>query len=344
MSCNKEKIIMSKKNALSPDIFRTVVLRHVEPMRRLFTPDVLIKPPSNHYFGTPHAQFIYPLAYFYKTRFPGNRYFMDPAILAAVRALGDHIILQIDASIKDPRNPTDSKGQICQRLLAFWMDAYVLVKSDLSPSACRTWETAMKRALLPLVKKLEGCMTQRYFNSYSFGTSANHAILYAVAVCLGGRLLNKHGWRKLAETFTDRFVDSQHPDGYWPEHGGPVTSYTPVSVAGVARMAALLNKKSYKEALARTWRYFETISYPDFTFVRLIDRRSRDSNKGTISRLWGYFGFSYWPGGRAFALEAARAKMERQESLAGDECARWLENFVHFRRGAIPQSYQGHWT
>ena len=344
-----KKLVKGRKDALSPEIYRTGVLQQVGPMLELFNQDDYFKVPEGEklidFFQGPtgikysvQPQFIYPLAYFYKTRFPGNRYYMDPKVLSTVLALGEHICRQIDVSARDI--DAEMKGEISQRVMQFWLEAYGLVKADLPATTCHKWEAAMKLALHPLAEHLEGYMSQSCFNDYSFGTGPNHTILYAVAVFLGGRLLNQPAWCKLAERFTDRFVASQQPEGYWAEHGGTVTIYNSVSVAGVARMAALLHKKTYKEALARAWRYFETISYPDFTCVGLVDRRCHHSK---TQFLWGYFGFGYWPEGRAFAVEAARARLVLGELSYAEDFPRWLENYVHFQRGAIPQTYK-HWT
>ncbi len=327
-----KKLVKGRKDALSPEIYRTGVLQQVEPMLELLKPDGFFKKPESYHYGT--SQFIYPLAYFYKTQFPGNRYFMDPKIFATAQAMGDLFCCQIAGAEDNP------ESVIGQRTLIFWLDAYELLKSDLSATTCRRWEAAMKLALRPLAEHLGGYMTQSYFNDWSFGTGPNHTIQYAVAVYMGGRRLNQPDWCKLAEKFADRFVASQQPEGYWSEHGGTVTIYNSVSVAGVARMATLLRKKTYIEALSRAWRYFETISYPDFTSVGLIDRRNHYVKPHF---LWGYFGFSYWPKGRAFAVEAARARLALGELSYAEEGARWLENYVHFQRGAIPQTYK-HWT
>ena len=339
---------MGRKKPLSPELYRTGILPQVEPMLEMFNQDDFFDVPEGEklidFFQGPtyvrytaHPQFIYPLAYFYKTRFPDNRYYRDPKVLSTVLAIGEHICRQIDVSARD--TAAEMKGEISQRVIQFWLDAYELVKLDLPAKTCRKWEEAMKVTLSPLAERLDKYMRQSSFNDCSFGTGPNHAILYAVAVYLGGRVLGQRRWLKLAEAFADRFVASQHSEGYWIECGGPTNIYNAVSVAGVARMSSLLRKKTYIEALARAWRFFETVSYPDFTCVGLIDSRCHYSK---TPFLWGCFGFSYWPEGRAFVLEAARARLAHGEPT-GEECARWLEDYVHFQRGLIPPMYR-QWT
>jgi hypothetical protein len=74
--------------------------------------------------------------------------------------------------------------------------------------------------------------------------------------------------------------------------------------------------------------------YPDFTFVTLIDKRQHYS---ALPFLWGMFGFTHWPEGRALLHEACRARLRADKPFGGEEAARWLENFAHCRPGPVPR-------
>ena len=314
-----------------PEILRTTVLHQMPLIMARFDPAGFFRDhPGIGSFN--ENQFIYPLAYLYATRFRGNRYHRDPEILAAVRAIGDHVSRCTDA--RGDMSHERIGAHVDQRNLIFWLDAYGIVKGVLGLPRRRRWESAMKRTLRNLAGKLAGYMPQKRFHSRSFGTGPNHAILYAVALYLGGRALRHRPWRALAEAFADRFAAFQHPEGYWPEHDGPVTTYNMVSLAGISRFQALTPKPLYLQTLERALRYFETISYPDHSLVSVIDCRTRyDSGP----RIWGYHGFTHWSRGRAFMRDAIEARLRNDRPFTGEELARMIENFVHCRRGPGPR-------
>ncbi len=306
-----------------PERYRATVVSHINDA----FPDLL--DPGN-------AQFIYPLAYCYKTRFVGNPYHRDEAILAAVVAMGDHFAQHTRQMGAMARSSADrAKATVDQRLLTFWLDAYSLVKQDLPPVARSRWEQAMRRSLSCLEAKLDGYMAQEMFNPYSFRTSPNHASLYACALYLGGVAFRNARWRKLSLQFMDRFVAFQDSEGYFPEGHGPVVAYGLVSLAGVARLARLTGRKTYLATCEKFFRFLETATYPDFTDVALIDRRMRWRSTPFI---WSHFAFSHLPAGRAFARAAFDAWLKQGFQAAtrpAELSARMLESFVHWTAGRV---------
>ena len=191
----------------------------------------------------------------------------------------------------------------------------------------------MKRTLVHLADKLAGYMPQARFHSRSFYTGPNHAILYAAALTRGGRMFRHRGWRQLAMAFAERFAAFQDPEGYWAEHDGPVGIYSSVSLAGIAAIHRLEPRPIFQNALERALRYHETVVYPDYTSVALIDRRMRYQR---VPFIWGGAGFTRWPRGRAFLRALARARLRCDEPFTAEEVARWLEAYVHCRRGPAP--------
>ena len=325
---------MSKRSRQSfPAVCRDALLDQVPSIMETLRQDVLWRD------GLPSGpcqwlQAIYPLAYLYRTDFPGNVYRGDPAVLEMVEQTGDYL-----SACLRPRKGQDfshsaiSLGATLDWAVLFWLDAYGLIGDKLGPTRRRRWEAALGGELKDYARRLGRFMDQGRFNSCSFGTSPNHVISYAADLLTGGLVMKNRAWVKLAEDFAERFVESQTPAGYWAEGHGPVGGYQSVSLAGVARLHALRPRPIYRQAMERALDYHETISYPDHSFVAVIDKRQRYHAAPSIT---GVHGFTFCPRGRALAKAVMTASPARGPRAGGSHWARLLENFVYFQGGAIP--------
>ncbi|KKL67112.1 hypothetical protein LCGC14_2138230, partial [marine sediment metagenome] len=316
------------------DLCRTALLDETAPILELLRQDVLWR--DNLPSARCHAlQAIYPLAYLHKTRFAGNAYYRSADVLDAITEVGDFLC----ACTRPGRSGAYAAS--AHSLLAtldwailFWLDGYGLIRGALDAPRRRRWEAALSGVLSGYERRLRGFMDQERFNSSSFGTSPNHAMSYATDLLVAGIVLKSPSWLRLAEAFAERFVQCQRPAGYWAEGHGPVGGYQAVSMAGVARFNAMRPKAIYREALARALDYHETISYPDHTFVALIDKRQRYAGRPNIH---GLYGFSFIPRGRALAMATLQAAMKRPGQAKASHLPRMLENCVYFKPGPIPR-------
>lgn len=276
-------------------------------------------------------QAIYPFSYLYKTKFKGNVYFKDDRIFKSILKVGDYCARNTNSSGLIYYYSYGNTGySLDQRLLTFWLDAYVIIEKDLDQKTKKNWVAAMKRSLAHLEKTIASFIPQEVFNSYSFNTSPNHASLYACALYNGGVVFKNNYWKSLAKNFMDRFVAFQSPEGYWAEGHGPVGQYCSTTLAGVARMNRLYKKEKYNAALFKAFQYFYKISYPDFSFVELTDKRNHYSK---FSLTWGFHGLSNSPEGRTFALKSIESNLKVAKEFTGEGCARLLENYIHMKRG-----------
>ena len=317
-----------------PGICRSALLDEVEPLLDALRQKVLWREGLGGW-ECMALQSIYPLAYLYRTRFRGNAHCGSGEMLAAATEVGDFLCACI--------LPERSAGYAAtsHMLLAtrdwailFWLDAYALLRPSLPAGRRRRWEAAIAAVLRGYERRLRGFMEQGTFNSGSFRTSPNHAISYATDLLVGGVVLKSPSWRRLAEDFADRFVQGQAGAGYWAEGRGPVGGYQSVSMAGVARFNALRPKPAYREALARAMTYHETISYPDHTFVAVIDKRQRYNGSPNMH---GLYGFTFSPRGRALAKAVTLAALARGAHHHPSFWARMVENYVHSRPGPTPR-------
>ncbi|GEM_PF-2674037 len=318
-----------------PEMMRLAVMDQVEPFMKRLDPEGFFRQEDPRSNCLNDGQFIYPLAYVYRVRFAGNRYCREPGILDAVRRIGDFIAARTLPSGEILAGAFGYTWKaVDQRLLTCWMDAHVLIRTELSAGRRKRWESAMRHSLANVAARVKGYLDQERFSSLSFDTSPNHACLYGSTLLLGATLFQQKEWRSLALAFMDRFVRFQTPEGYWPEGGGPVGIYNMVTLAGVARAEALCPRPAYRRALARALAYSDTVLYPDGTFVTLIDKRQHYYPRPFI---WGMFGLTHWPRGRALLRQSCRARLRIQEPFTGDDAARWLENYVHYRPGPLPR-------
>ncbi len=280
-------------------------------------------------------QGIYPLAYLYKTPLPGNGHRGSAEVLETIVQTGDFLC----ACLKPKRGQSfaasaHSLGATLDWAVLFWLDAYGLIAGDLGDARRRRWKAVLSAEVDGYAGRHRSFMDQGRFNSYSFGTSPNHVISYAADLAVAGVVLKNRAWLKLAEDFTDRFVESQTAAGYWAEGHGPVGGYQSVSLAGVARVAAIRPKALYREALAKALDYHETILYPDYSFVGVIDKRQHYSASPSVR---GLSGFSFLPRGRSLAAAMTRASLASGPPASGSQWARLLENYVLSKPGAAPR-------
>lgn len=328
---------MSKHSNARPEKLRAAVMKGLDKRIAYFEKDVLWNADAAA-DGLVGMQAIYPLAYFYSTRFKGNTYYRDPNVLRTAQEMGDFL-----SACSGPDRP--AKYDACFRrlipcydwVLLFWTDACGELRDHLPEKTLRRWRRSITDHLKHYEHRIKGFAPQERFTSYSFDTSPNHAISYAICLYVAGRIWNREGWMRLAEDFGERYARYQTPAGYWPEGHGPVTIYQSISLAGIARFHALTGKKVYREALERAVPYTESILYPDHRVVCLVDRRTRHHSLLPT----GMYGLTVSPRGRSLAKAVVDARLARGKT-PGD--ARMLENYVHWNPGNTPRfsPWRGH--
>jgi len=321
---------MARGSDVFPEICRKVLVSHLEEALEDLRRHVLWK--RDVPIGRPGAlTLIYPLAYLYSIRFADNIYFGDRRVLEAAVEVGEFLCACMGPERRDEYRAFAARlGAVEDWVILFWLDAWELLRPHLPARTLRRWRRAMIPRLTDYAHRLAGYLQQERFTSASFNTSPNHAASYAADLLTAGMVLARPRWIELAEAFMDRFVAYQVEAGYWPEGHGPVCGYQAVSLAAVARFWALRPKAAYRRALQRAVDYHQTISYPDFTFVALVDRRQRYRDGVFI---WGLGGLTVTPRGRAFVRAALEAALRAPSQFFW---ARLLENYRFLKRGPTP--------
>jgi hypothetical protein len=90
---------------------------------------------------------------------------------------------------------------------------------------------------------------QSMFNVDTIAT--NRILADAKALLLGDRLASVPQAREAGERLLSAALAAQSPEGYFPEHGGPDTSYNAVSCAHLAEILLFIDDSRGSQALAR---------------------------------------------------------------------------------------------
>ncbi len=242
---------------------------------------------------------IYPLAYLWATRHSLNPYHGSKQLLESVKRNGD-LLTGFEPETFWPMS---------HWLVYAWMEAYDLIKEHLSPEQQHTWLASFERWCSVYAGYLEKCEGKRDFTAVQLGTSPNHYSYYAAAVYRGGQILNRPEWVELAVGAFKNLLRSQHPDGYWAEHHGPVNRYTWLTLDGVGLYYAFSGDAEALEALRRAKDFLLNFTYPDGSAVSVIDERNRYGSSVAATR--GLHALSHFPDGRRFCRIMTRKLIDR---------------------------------
>jgi len=250
---------------------------------------------------------IYPVAYFYKTPHPLNPYSGQKRLLDSAIACGDLLSGYESETVWPLGNWT----------LYTWIEAFDLLKDYLGPERKARWALRIQYWVghyLGYVKRSRG---KRNYTAVELGVSPNHYSLYMTTVFRAGQVFGHPEWLKLVREEFKNILRTQHPDGFWAEHHGPVNSYNRVTTHGVGLYYALTGDPEALEALRRAKDFNLRFTYPDGSAVSVIDERNRYSPG--IRASWGLLGHSHFPDGRRYNRLMTTKLMQRMGLAPGGE-------------------------
>jgi hypothetical protein len=226
-----------------------------------------------------------------------------------------------------------------QRLTYAWVEGLRLLREAGVDLPYDKWGEKILAACQQLMdhrmKKLVGV---RRFISRVLGTSTNHVALYVSTVYRAGQVLKKPELCEFALPIGRALAADIHPDGYWEEHGdllrtgGPTPSYNYLTHCGTSLMYEWSGDAVFLDAIRKSTLFHGNFCYPDASFVELIDERVRHS---AVPRVWGLFGFSHTPAGRASARAHLEnwLKLSEKKDLPPESLARHCENAMYWHAG-----------
>lgn len=237
---------------------------------------------------------------------PGWRHFPSSILVAAVlhREQRDPGMLKLAVRIGDVLlaahdDGTYSKRGDHHRDTYMWLEAFRLLERDLDPARRDRWRRAIGENLEYLVKNVAVRLDYPWYQAPFIGTSTNHYALWTSTLYLGGKVLGRPEWEKMAATALRRLAVEQSPDGFWGEHSnaGPTSNYDYLTATGVALYYEHSGDPAALEALRRSVEFHKHYVWPNGITVETLDDRNRH---GYVS-MWGSFGFSHTPEGRRLA-------------------------------------------
>ena len=277
------------------------LLENQDP-RGVFAPPFAARRAGSAILAENDQMVIYPLAWLYSTKYPGNPYFGDKRVLEAVKRCGNYLAAFEPASF----------WPMSHWAVYAWMAAYQQVEQELTAEQQRSWKAGFTRWCTIYAGYLEKTEGKPHLTAVEIGSSPNHYGYYSAAVYLAGKILDKPEWCGLALRAFHALVRTQNPDGYWAEHAGPVVRYSWLTMDGVGLYYAWTGDREALEALRRTKDFLLAFTYPDGSPVAVIDERNRYDSGFTPVR--GLMALSHFPDGRRFCRVMTEAYLARIES------------------------------
>jgi hypothetical protein len=232
-------------------------------------------------------------AVLYTKHHPANPSYGDKKMRELALKLGD---LAASDSEDDPsENRQDYEWEI-----HFWLDAYRLLESELTPERRDRWRRAIEKNIRWFAPQVLARIDFPRYQGPFIRTSTNHYAIWSSTVYLAGRVLRNEAWEKLGARAMHRLAsEEQAADGYWGEFtdNGPTTGYDYLTMTCVALYWEHGRDTAALEALRRSTDFHKHFTWPDGTPVETINGRNR--HRGVSA--WGHFGFSHWPDGRRYA-------------------------------------------
>ncbi len=272
--------------------------------------------PEDIGWGIVNQDIIYPLALLYKT--PGNEWYQNPDILRMALLGGDAIrdSQQPDGQVEFTKTDGSRWGFTYMGWTNYaWLETYQLLLDELGPERRQEWEAGLTLAHDGQKAEVE--------------TLHLHNILAwkGMSCWRAGQIFQRPDWQAAGKAMCQAIAAAQHPDGYWPEHGGPSTLYNCIYVHALGLYYRFSGDDTVLPALERAAEFHQNFCYPDGTLIETIDGRVKYHSHLT---LFGWPGFFCTAKGRRLAaLQAGHLQADR--------------DFSRYQGGAIASNIV-HWS
>lgn len=248
---------------------------------------------------------VLALAAAWSTPGPKNPHYHSARVLDAILAGGDALIDDQDAEGKWEFRKKDGStwGKIFMPwTYSRWIRAYALVRESMPAGRRARWDKALRLGYGGIARELAAARLHNI--------PAHHAM----GLYFAGQVFGQPEWKQQAADYLRRIAASQHPDGYWKEHFGPVVLYGYVYVDALGVYLHASKDASVLPVLARSAVFHSHFTYPDGTDVETIDERNPYHAAVRLPNA----GFTATPEGRAYAARQLAAWKGR---IPADEAA-----------------------
>lgn len=272
--------------------------------------------PEDIGWGIINQDIIYPLALLYTT--PASEFYQNPDILQMTLLGGDAIrkFQQPDGQVEFLKTDGSRWGYIymCWTNYA-WLETYQLLKSQLGEERRTEWETGLRLAHDGQKQEIE----QLHLH--------NIPAWKGMSCWRAGQIFQRADWQEAGKNMCRAIASAQHPDGFWPEQGGPSTLYNCVYVHALGLYYRFSGDEAVLPALEKAAEFHQTFCYPDGTLVETVDGRVRyHSHLSLIG----------WPGFLCTAKGRRLARLLAENLQAG-------RDITSFQGGSIASTIH-HWN
>ena len=240
---------------------------------------------------------------------PSAHHLSDEVLRAIVKG-GDALIDAQDAEGKWTFRKKDGStwGQtLMPWTYSRWIRAYALVREAMTGVDRDRWDQAL---VLGFEQIARTALSQVH------NIPAHHAM----GLCYAAGVFGREDWQTQAEAFMQDVVATQSPNGWWPEHAGPVVSYNFVYSEALGIYHSMSGDKGVLETLERAARYHASFTYPDGSMVETVD--GRNPYHGGM-RL-GNVGFSHTAPGRGYLAQQHGLHLAAGRTFDVDHAAQLL--------------------
>ena len=167
-----------------------------------------------------------------------------------------------------------------------WLETYVLMRGQMDKERRSRWEDGLRLAFAGAARELA---------DHTF--VHNIPTWHGMALVRASEVFGEASWKEVGARLIAQAAAAQDPDGYWPEGGGPTTSYNLVYVHALGLYYRFTQDESVLVCLKRALEFHMHFTYPDGSGVAAVDGRVR---YGPGISATGLPGFVPFPRGRRF--------------------------------------------
>jgi hypothetical protein len=210
---------------------------------------------------------IWPLAWLYTNQHPENPWCDDRTILDLAMAGGDALRNAQDPDGRWEFVKIDGSrwGKIYMPWSSFhWLETYDCLREHLGESRKKSWEDGLRQSY-------EGICREKPVP----GNAHNIPTWNAAALFKAGIVFQQEEWRNYARQYFRALVKAMHPDGFWPEGGGPTTSYNLVYAHALGLYYSMSRDEAVRPAINAVTNFHRHFTYPDGACVETIDGRCK---------------------------------------------------------------------
>lgn len=222
---------------------------------------------------------IFLLAYLYLNDFEENPYYQDPKALELIKAGGNALraAQREDGQVLFVKVDGSEWGYIYMPWSMFhWLQTFDLMTGYLDQDTLVSWKEGLTLAYDGINRGLQSLHIH------------NIPVWDSTAIYRAGVLFNREDYKEIADKMINKTVETQHPDGFWPEHLGPTLSYNGVYIYALGVYKFYGGSVKVDSALQRSFAMQKASVYPDGSLVETADGRVKYDGSVRTSDLIGY--------------------------------------------------------